>query len=480
MATNRQKLAPGTNYRDFQDLTGRITLTPDFAEFSATGGSSYIYRATFSGMNIAVKVFRDVLVTSEDKRYALAKKIAGEMKMWSSARHENILPFLGYCFYGADRGAKFDPHHHHLFSLVSPWMENGTVIDYLRSPSTSNVPQIRIDLLTGVMNGLSYLHSNGIVHGDIKGSNILVSDDGKALLADFGLARLVDNDDELASTTAGLRGTIRWMAPEVACALGRSSNPARESDIWGFGCVVLEIIASLVPYQERRRPVSVICAMLQHEPPARYDRKMPEEEQNDHELRTKLAAFERYPRLWELCQACWDFVPASRPTCQMILEVLHKTFEVQRPQTQPSTPRPPQGEVQATKRVGEPSVPPFPPVSPSDPQLCSTRPLSRHETAILAASSPEDPLDLNHTDFQTCEAFISVKTVHKFGLFGLLRARGQARALPDPTRRFQRFEKFQSHKSSCRTAVGSIFSGTTREWIFEAHVSVMTSKQHVY
>lgn len=75
-------------------------------------------------------------------------------------------------------------------------------------------------------------------------SNILVSDEGTAVLADFGLARLVDSDsvlsnDAFTSTNTGARGTIRWMAPEIACALDSSSNSTRESDIWSFGCVIL-------------------------------------------------------------------------------------------------------------------------------------------------------------------------------------------------------------------------------------------------
>ncbi|KZS95411.1 kinase-like protein [Sistotremastrum niveocremeum HHB9708] len=312
----------------FEDLTDRITFNPDTATFIGSGGSSDIYKTTFNGKDVAIKVFRDILVRREEKRRLLARRINAETKAWSIMKHKNILPFLGVFFFRGGHGLAGSSIT--MFSLVSPWMKNGTVTEYLRHQSTKNRPQVRIELLTDIANGLTYLHSHGIVHGDIKGCNILVSDDGAALLADFGLAKRTETNstsmnDADTSTNNGPRGTIRWMAPELACAES-ASNPTRESDIWSFGCVVLELIASVLPYEKRRNPFNVIHAMMHHEPPAKCEKSKPDE--NALGIASGIPiSFHKYPTLWALCQSCWNFNPAIRPNCKVILESLHEAAE---------------------------------------------------------------------------------------------------------------------------------------------------------
>lgn len=115
--------------------------------------------------------------------------------------------------------------------------------------------------LLEAVEGLVYLHSRGVVHGDIKGvsdgishliiceplmrqNNILVSDKGTAILADFGLSRLLEADPMLSNqnytSTSGLKGTINWIAPELLGHEADSSPKASpESDVWSMGCVIL-------------------------------------------------------------------------------------------------------------------------------------------------------------------------------------------------------------------------------------------------
>ena len=85
---------------------------------------------------------------------------------------------------------------------------------------------------------LYYLHSNSIVHGDIKGSNVLASPNGDALLCDFGLAKLV------GSQTSGSRkgsGTLRWESPELLH--GQTKSAA--SDVWAFGMTIYEVCVQI-------------------------------------------------------------------------------------------------------------------------------------------------------------------------------------------------------------------------------------------
>ncbi|KZV84935.1 kinase-like protein, partial [Exidia glandulosa HHB12029] len=90
-------------------------------------------------------------------------------------------------------------------------------------------------LLRTCSSPLNPVHGIAVVHGDIKGANILVSDDGHACLSDFGVSAVLS---EHPSHTASGTGTYRWMAPDL---FGEHSVLTRQTDIWAVGCVILEV-----------------------------------------------------------------------------------------------------------------------------------------------------------------------------------------------------------------------------------------------
>ncbi|KAE9384827.1 kinase-like protein, partial [Gymnopus androsaceus JB14] len=101
--------------------------------------------------------------------------------------------------------------------------------------------------ISDILNGLEYLHSRNppVVHGDLKGGNILVSDLGQCRLADFGLAGMMSALQTLSSSTAdGTRGSIRWMAPE----LFTTSKPSTVTDMYALGCTIYEITTGEPPF----------------------------------------------------------------------------------------------------------------------------------------------------------------------------------------------------------------------------------------
>ncbi|XP_072997603.1 mitogen-activated protein kinase kinase kinase 18-like [Typha latifolia] len=103
-----------------------------------------------------------------------------------------------------------------------------------------------------VVRALRYLHGEaGVVHGDVKGRNVLVGD-GIAKIADFGSARRVGSDSDSDSDT--ICGTPLWMAPEVV----RGGRPTPASDVWSLGCTVIEAVTGAKPWADSSNGVDVL------------------------------------------------------------------------------------------------------------------------------------------------------------------------------------------------------------------------------
>ncbi|EJT98842.1 kinase-like protein, partial [Dacryopinax primogenitus] len=162
-----------------------------------------------------------------------------EIRIWSQLRHDNLLPLLGISTkWGVEE-----------LCMVSPWQRNGTAISYLEQNWQDNDEghDLVLNLILGIAYGLEYLHNQTppVVHGDIKGNNVLVSDDGNALLADFGLSTVVEDIDP-GITSMLYAGSLPWMSPErmdpsrFALDIRTARTPA--SDMWSFGMTIYEVL----------------------------------------------------------------------------------------------------------------------------------------------------------------------------------------------------------------------------------------------
>ncbi|THU85507.1 kinase-like protein, partial [Dendrothele bispora CBS 962.96] len=144
--------------------------------------------------------------------------------------------------------------------------------------------------------GLSYLHEKKVVHGDLKGDNILITNFGRAAIADFGLARKIFESDTLRltslSTSHYVKGSTRWLAPE--CLLENGVH-TYHSDIYAFGCVCYEVFTGLVPFYEFPREISVVIHLNEGRRPSRPANSR----LNDN--------------MWGIMQECWRQEPDSRP-----------------------------------------------------------------------------------------------------------------------------------------------------------------------
>ena len=95
------------------------------------------------------------------------------------------------------------------------------------------------------LDGLAYLHREGVLHRDLKADNILLDTDGTCKISDFGISKKSDNiygND----VTNGMQGSVFWMAPEVVRSQGQGYSA--KVDIWSLGCVVLEMFAGRRPW----------------------------------------------------------------------------------------------------------------------------------------------------------------------------------------------------------------------------------------
>ncbi|KAJ7718711.1 kinase-like domain-containing protein [Mycena metata] len=251
------------------------------------GGFGDIWKGLVCGQWVSVKIMR---IFEKDEVAAVLKEFSREALIWGQLCHPNLLPFFGL-YKMEDR-----------LCLVSPWMANGNIMQYLSNESPNIVR--RLSLILDVAHGLQYLHEKNVVHGDLKAINVLVTPSGRACICDFGLASIVNEITlHLHSTPRAQRGTARYYAPELFQGNGK---PSLASDVYAFASVCTEILSGQVPFHESRNDVVVMFKIVHGEHPTR-----PPSCSGTTQLDT----------LWELLQDCWSGVDL-RPTAAQIVEHL--------------------------------------------------------------------------------------------------------------------------------------------------------------
>ncbi|KAJ6589579.1 kinase-like domain-containing protein [Mycena capillaripes] len=225
------------------------------------------------------------------------KYLSQEVLAWVHLKHDYVLPFLGL-----DKKT-FDGYPP---CIVTPYMRNGTMNDFVKSRN-GTLPDRRVDrLLFETAQGLAYLHSKDIVHGDLRGGNVLIDDDKHAQLADFGLAIVTD----ATRGTTSQRGSLRWMAPELL-DFEVEFKRTEASDVYAFACLCIEIYTGEQPFWSIPQDMAVVLQVLDKKPLPRPSSSGPPDG-------TRAMS----DGLWAIVEACSTHKPSDRPDMHKVVGLI--------------------------------------------------------------------------------------------------------------------------------------------------------------
>ncbi|KAJ6603657.1 kinase-like domain-containing protein [Mycena sp. CBHHK59/15] len=283
------------------------------------GAFATVYRGSLDNKEVALKSFRFYHFSVNQVK----KRFIREALILQLVQHPSVLRFMSIL----NEPLKI--------CIITPWYEHGHIMKYIAA-----VPDAPLkELMEQVADGLHFLSQYGIVHGDSKGENVLIDNDGKAVIADFGLSFIQEFNlpqtpshvvqDPLAlailraqcsealragglsrsatsistlaatvlsaaSSTGG--GTLRWMAPERLNPSAYnlpSPKATMKSDVYSFGMLVLEVFSGKPPWSSRAEG-SVLLGVIANLRPPRPG-NIPD-------------------NLWRIVEECWSHLPSERPT----------------------------------------------------------------------------------------------------------------------------------------------------------------------
>jgi serine/threonine protein kinase len=167
-----------------------------------------------------------------------------EIDLLKNLNHKNIVKYLG----------SFKTKTH--LYIILEYVENGSLASMIKPNKFGAFPESLVAFyIAQVLEGLVYLHEQGVIHRDIKGANILTTKEGLVKLADFGVATKLTEAD---ANTHSVVGTPYWMAPEVI----EMSGVSAASDIWSVGCTVIELLTCVPPYYDLQ-PMPALFRIVQ-------------------------------------------------------------------------------------------------------------------------------------------------------------------------------------------------------------------------
>ncbi|KAK1390262.1 MAP3K epsilon protein kinase 1 [Heracleum sosnowskyi] len=232
---------PSTAFHKSKTLDNKYMLGDEIGK----GAYGRVYKGLDSenGDFVAIKQVSLGNIPQEDLNI-----IMQEIDLLKNLNHKNIVKYLG--------SYKTKSHLH----IILEYVENGSLANIIKPTKFGPIPESLVSMyIAQVLEGLVYLHEQGVIHRDIKGANILTTKEGLVKLADFGVATKLT---EANINTHSVVGTPYWMAPEVI----EMSGVCVASDIWSVGCTVIELLTCSPPYYDLQ-PMPALFRIVQDEQP---------------------------------------------------------------------------------------------------------------------------------------------------------------------------------------------------------------------
>ena len=234
---------------------------------------------------VAVKTLKSGSKANEDT----ARAFLQEAQIMKHMQHPKLVQLFAVC-------TKGDPIY-----IITELMTNGSLLEYLQSEAGHRLqlPHL-IDMGCQVAKGMAYLENCQYIHRDLAARNVLVGERNIVKIADFGLSRIINNDEYIAHE--GAKFPIKWTAPEAALY----HKFTIKSDVWSFGILLTELITrGRIPYAGMTN--------------AEVLRKV--------EIGYRMEQMKDCPdALYKMMLECWDAVPEKRPTFETLQWKLDEFF----------------------------------------------------------------------------------------------------------------------------------------------------------
>ncbi|XP_055918969.1 uncharacterized protein LOC129951006 [Eupeodes corollae] len=208
------------------------------------------------------------------------KDFLAEAQIMKKLRHNKLIQLYAVC-------TVEEPIY-----IITELMKHGSLLDYLQGKGRTLKMPTLIDMAAQIAAGMAYLESQNYIHRDLAARNVLVGDNNIVKIADFGLARLIKEDEYEARV--GARFPIKWTAPEAA----NYSKFSIKSDVWSFGILLTELVTyGRIPYPGMTN--AEVLTQVEHG----YRMPVPPNCES---------------RLYEIMLECWHKDPMRRPTFETL------------------------------------------------------------------------------------------------------------------------------------------------------------------